>query len=92
MSPEELDLFRLKMQVQSLRLLIEGLYATLGRASPAFASSLSTSFAELRPRYEQVVLRNLPPGYSDMLSAEFQNAFAEILTSIETQIKAKSPP
>ena len=83
MTESELEAFRLKMQVQVLHVLVEGLYTGLANSSPDAAQALRDRFAKLRQQHSRIVLPNLPDGYSDMLAAEYQEALDESLRSIE---------
>ena len=87
MTEAELEAFRLKMQVQVLRVLVEGLYTGLANSSPDAAQVLRDQFARLRQEHSRIVLPNLPEGYSDMLAAEYQDALEETLRFIEDGIR-----
>jgi hypothetical protein len=87
MTSEELEQFRLKAQLEALRVLVRGLYTGLANSSPCAAASLRVRFADLRKSHSQVVLKGVDPAYSDMLAAEHQNALEDLLSFIEEGIK-----
>ena len=91
MTPEELETFRLKAQLEVLRVLVRGLYTGLANQSESSAVSLHELFAEIRKRHSKVVLKGLAPALSDLFSAEYQEALEDLLAFIESGIKPKQP-
>ena len=89
MTPEELETFRLKAQLEVLRVLVRGLYTGLANQSESSAASLREKFAELREQHGNVVLKGLAPALSDLFSAEYQEALEDLLVYIESGIKPK---
>ena len=87
MTPSELEHFRLKAQLEALRILVRGLYTGLANGSPSASENLRLRFAELRKSHSQVVLKTVNPAYSDMLAAEHQSALEDLLSFIETGFK-----
>ena len=83
MTPEELELFKVKAQVLALQVMLRGLYTGLAKGSPSAASSLREEFSALRKDHAKIAIPNLPPEYSDMLSSEYQAALNDLLCFIE---------
>jgi hypothetical protein len=48
MTPEELEFFRLKVQLEALRVVVRGLFTGLANSSPTGAQALRERFAQLR--------------------------------------------
>ena len=83
MTPEELETFRMKMDIQALQLVLRGLYSELASGSPVANEAYRAAFATLREAQAKVVLRDVNPAYSDMLASEYQDALSELLDFIE---------
>jgi len=87
MTKEELEIFRLKVRVEALRVLVRGLYTGLANSSPTAKQALRERFAILRKEHSRIVLKGIAPEYSDMLSSEYQEALDEFLKDIESGLK-----
>lgn len=87
MTPEELDLFRLKVRVAVLLNLVRGLYTGLANSSPAAHEALLEKFSALRQDHSKIVLKGIAAEYSDMLAAEYQEALDEYLKDIESGLR-----
>jgi hypothetical protein len=87
-TPKELESFRMKMQLEALRVLVQGLYSALANSSPEASANLRERFAELRRSHGQVVIKGVDPAYSDMLAAEYQSALEDLLSSIEEKLRS----
>ena len=83
MTPEELEFFRLKVQLEALRVLMRGLYTGLANSSPTAAQAFRESFAKLRKEHGKITFKGLFPEYSDMLASEYQEALEDLLSFIE---------
>jgi hypothetical protein len=86
MTESELENVRLRVQQEVLLLLVRGLYTGLANSSPASAASLLETFASLRKDHQRIVLKGMNPAYSDLLSAEYQEALESSLSYIESGI------
>lgn len=88
MTAEELEIFKLKAQLEALRVLVRGLYTALANNSPSEAQALRGQFAALRLDHSKIVLKGVSPEYSDMLSSEYQSSLEDLLSFIESGIKS----
>lgn len=82
----ELDLFRLKVQLEVLRVLLRGLCTGLANSSPSAAEFVRAHFANLRTRHSNLSLHRTDPALSDLFSAEYQEALNDLLSFIESGI------
>jgi hypothetical protein len=83
LTPEQLEIFRLKVQLEALRVLVRGLFTGIANSSPTGPDTMRQRFAELRNEHGKIVLKGAPPEYSDMLTAEYQEALDNLLSFIE---------
>ena len=88
MTAEELEIFKLKAQLEALRVLVRMLYSGLANSSPAAAHAAREKFASLRLEHSKIVLKDIAPEYSDMLSSEYQSALEDLLSFIENGINS----
>ena len=84
MTETDLELWRLKAKIEAIRVLLRVLYTGMANSSPTGAESLRDRFAALRQDHGRITFPGLPPEYSDALSAEYQEALDDLLTSIES--------
>ncbi|HLQ27545.1 MAG TPA: hypothetical protein VK138_16895 [Acidiferrobacterales bacterium] len=87
MTEQELEIFRLKTQIQALQVLVAMLYSGLANSSPSAAQALREKLSSLRQEHSKIVLKDIPAEYSDMLSAEYQESLDDLLSFIENRIK-----
>ena len=87
MTPEELETVRLKLQVQALSVMVEGLYTALANTDVISPQALRESFAKLRSAHSKVVLKNLDAATSDLVSSEYQEILDALLLRIEKKLK-----
>lgn len=88
MTPAELEVLRLKARIEALLILVRTLYGMVSRLSPNGPALLRAKFQEMRDEYQQVALgKGVSPEISDLLTAEFQDAFADMTMFIEESLK-----
>ena len=83
MSPQELDLLRVKVKLEVMLTLHRGLYTGLANSSPAAMEAMKIQFSNLRNGHAQIAIKGLAPEYSDMVSGEYQEALEDALSFIE---------
>lgn len=83
MSPQELELMQMKIKTEVLLTLLRGLYTGLANSSPSALEGAKRNFANLRKQHSLVTIKGCSPEYSDMVSAEAQEALEDALTFIE---------
>jgi hypothetical protein len=84
MTEDELEMFRLKVRVEALRVLVRGLYTGLANSSPNGGQAVRERFAALRAKHSKVVISGIAPEYSDMLASEYEEALEDLLKYIES--------
>lgn len=84
MTPDEMEILRLKLRIEVVRVLLRGLYTALAKSSPAAAQALRDQFADLRQRHGQITLPGHPAVYSDMVAGEYQDELNNLLSFIES--------
>ena len=87
MTEQELEILRLKMQIHALQVLVTMLYTSLAQSSPNAPQDLREKFASLRSDHDQIVVKGLKPGYSDLIAGEYQEALDDLLKLIESKLK-----
>jgi 3-oxoacyl-(acyl-carrier-protein) synthase len=88
MTPDELEVLRLRMQFEALRVLIRGMFVSMSKASPSAAQALREKFAALRSEHAQIVIKGASAEYSDLIAAEYQSALDDLLAFIESGVNA----
>ena len=83
MSPQELELMRMKIKTEVLLTLVRGLYTSLANSSPVAMEAIKQRFAALRKEHALVAIKGLSAEYSDLVSAEAQDALEDVLKYIE---------
>lgn len=83
MTEQELEVIRVNLRIEVLKILVGGLYTALAKQSPSAAQALLTKFAEIRQDHSKIALKGLVPEYSNLIAAEYQEALDEMLGSIE---------
>ena len=73
----------MKIKTEVLLTLLLGLYTCLANSSPAAMEGAKQIFANLRRHRSSITIKGLSPEYSDMVSAEAQEALDDVLTFIE---------
>ena len=93
MTPEEeLEIFRLKVQLEALRVVVRALLTGIANSSPDGPQILRERFAELRNKHSKITIPGLRTGYSDMLTAEYQEALEDLLSFIEAGLRPEPMP
>lgn len=87
MTEQELEILRLKMQIQALQVLIRGIYTGVAGLSPTAPIVLREKFAALRKETDKIAIKGVLPEYSDMVSGEYQTAMDDLLSFIETGLR-----
>ena len=83
MTEQELEIVRLKMKIEALSLIFLGVCNALGRTSPAFLPSLLQTAKEKQTEYQSIALKGVSPEVSDLMAAEFQEAFSDLISLME---------
>ncbi len=83
MTPQTLEIVRLKAQIHALQVLVRTLFVGLGMQSPTAAAGVRQHFEALRAQHAQITLDHVDPAESDMVAAEFQEAIDDLLRFIE---------
>ena len=91
MTPQELEIYRLKVQMEALRVVVRIIVGGLARSSPIVAQRLLEQFASLRLEHSQIALKGVDPGVSDLAAAEYQEALEDLLSFIEEVIQKPMP-
>jgi hypothetical protein len=86
MTEQELEIVRLKMKIEALSLIFFGVCNALGRTSPAFLPSLLKTAKEKQTEYQSIALKGVSPEVSDLMAAEFQEAFADLISVMEQSL------
>jgi hypothetical protein len=84
MTEIKLEILRLKLKIEVHHVLLRGLYTGLANSSPTGPQAYRDRFADLRREHSKIAIPGIPPEYSDMISAEYQEALEDTLSSIET--------
>ena len=87
MTEQELEIVKLKMKIEALSLVFFGVCNALGRASPAFVPSLLSTVKEKQIEYQSIALKGISPEISDLMAAEFQEAFDDLISLMELTLK-----
>ena len=88
MTEGELDILRIKLRLEVFHVLLRGLYTGLANSSPTAAQACRDQFSALRQEQAKIVIPGLLPGYSDLVSAEYQEALEETLSHIESGFRS----
>ena len=72
MTEAQLELLRIRLQIEAIRVLVRGLYTGLARSSPTASQAFRARFAELRKSHSMIALPGIPPEYSDLVAGEYQ--------------------
>lgn len=83
MTPQELEMLRLRVQLEALRVLVRGLYTGIANSSPTTPAVLRERFVALRAEHSQIALKGIGPEQSDLIAAEYQEALDDLLQFIE---------
>lgn len=83
MTPQTLEIVRLKAQIHALQVLVRTLFVGVGMQSSTAADGVRQHFAALRAQHAQIALEHIDPAESDMVAAEFQEAVDDLLRFIE---------
>ena len=87
MTEQELEIVKLKMKIEALSLVFFGVCNALGRAYPAFVPSLLSTVKEKQIEYQSIALKGISPEISDLMAAEFQEAFDDLISLMELTLK-----
>jgi hypothetical protein len=88
MTTGELEILRLKLSLEVHRVLLRGLYIAAANSIPGGAQACRDRFAALRKEHAKIVIPGIPPEYSDMVTAEYQEALEDALSSIEAGFRS----
>jgi hypothetical protein len=88
MTETELEIVRLKVRMEVLRILSRALYTGLANTSPTVAQTIRDRFSNLRQEHDKIALKGMTPEMSDLISAEYQEALEDILSSIESGFRS----
>ena len=84
MTEAELEIFRLKIRLEVHQVLLRGLYTAPANSSPNGPQAYRDRFAALRKEHGKIAIPGLAPEYSDLISAEYQEALDDTLSDIES--------
>jgi hypothetical protein len=79
---------RMKIRLDLHQVLLRGLYTGMANSWPGGAQAYRARFEDLRKEHSKIAIPGLPPEYSDMLAAEYQEALDDILKDIESGFRA----
>ena len=82
MTEAELEILRLKIQLEALRVLLRMLYTGLANSSPSGPQAFRDQFDHLRQEHAKIALPGIAPEYSDLVAAEYQEALDDLLSYI----------
>jgi hypothetical protein len=83
MTEHELEIVKLKSQMQALQLVVRVLCSALGRTFPTFGPSLLETGKHAQEEYSKIALKGYPPELSDLIAGEYQEALDDLLKYIE---------
>lgn len=86
MTKEELETMRLQFKIEALTVCLSTLLRALSQASPVFAESFLHSAKKTQNEYLKIVLRQHEASTSDMVAAEFQDAFDDLIKFLESEL------
>jgi hypothetical protein len=84
MTESELEILRIKVGMEAIRVLLRGLYTGLANSSPTAAQGFREKFSALRKNHGEIALEGVAPEYSDLMAGEYQEALDDLLTFIES--------
>lgn len=85
MTEQELIVFRLKAQIYAYEMVLEAALSSLERASPIALAEFQEKANLQREHIQRIYLQNVDPAYSDLATAEFQQAFESVLSLINSK-------
>jgi len=83
MTQDELDLLRIGVKVEAIKVLVRGLDTGLANSSPTAAQACRDQFLALRQDHSKIAIQGIAPEYSDLVAGEYQEALDDLLTYIE---------
>ncbi len=86
LTKEHLLILQLNASVEALNTVVAILFAALGHVSPATAQSLRTILAHRAAQHQTLVLKDSDPSYSDMVTAEYQEALRSLIERIDVEM------
>lgn len=87
MTEGELEVLRVKLQIEAIYVLIRGLYTGLANISPTSAQGYRHQLERLRQKHSKIALKNVRPEYSDLVASEYQAILNDLLSYIESGIR-----
>jgi hypothetical protein len=90
MTENELELLRLRCRLLAHEAVLGAVCSALARTFPSFGQSLLESGISAKVEYQTLALKGARPEVSDMIAAEFQEAFDEVLSFI-TKDRGSNP-
>ena len=88
MTESELETLRLKMRLEAHQVLLRMMFVGWASISPNGGQTLRGQFARLRAEHAKIAIPGMKPEYSDLVSAEYQEALDDILSDIESGLRA----
>lgn len=87
MTKKELETMRLKFKIEALTVCLSTLLRALSQSSTVFAESFLHSAKKTQNEYLKIVLPRHGASTSDMVAAEFQDAFDDLIKFLESEIR-----
>ena len=84
MTPDELEVFRLKVRIVACELVLRAFYTALASTSPNAPQVMLGKFQELRKKHSTLAMKGYPPEVSDLMAAEYQDALDDLLNRLES--------
>lgn len=88
MTPQELQMLKVRSQITALELVMATVLAAITKTATARASLLST-LDQMVGRTEQVRFPGMPPEYSDLVSAEIQEATSTLVSFLRDHLSRR---
>ena len=90
MTEQELEIVRAKLKTEALTVIFLGVCNALARSFPSFGPSLLSTVKAKQIEYQKVVMKDVSPAISDLMAAEFQEAFDDLVKQIEKSISKQN--
>lgn len=83
MDEMDLEILRLKAQLEAVRVLLRGVYTLLANSSSAAARGFRDQFEKLQQEHQKIALQKVDPAISDLMAAEYQEALSDLISFIQ---------
>ena len=83
MTPEELEVFRLRVRIMACEFVLKSFYNSAVGNSLAARQPFHDRFLEFQKMHSTVSLKGYPAELSDLASAEYQEALDDLLTKLQ---------